>query len=68
MSSTGLAVTGVVMFTLIVLVLISVILLARRKLVKTGDAVIVINDDPNHTYQVPTGGKLLNVLADQGVY
>ena len=68
MSSTGLAVTGVVMFTLIVLVLISVILLARRKLVKTGDAVIVINDDPNHTYHVPTGGKLLNVLADQGVY
>ncbi len=68
MSNTGLVILGVVMFTLIVLVLVITILAARRRLVKQGDALIVINDDPNHTYRVPTGGKLLSVLADQGVY
>ncbi|MDZ7315301.1 MAG: NADH:ubiquinone reductase (Na(+)-transporting) subunit F [candidate division KSB1 bacterium] len=68
MSNTALVILGVVMFTLIVLVLVISILWARRKLVKQGSVAIVINDDPKHTYTVPTGGKLLNVLADQGVY
>ncbi|MDZ7370595.1 MAG: NADH:ubiquinone reductase (Na(+)-transporting) subunit F [candidate division KSB1 bacterium] len=68
MSNAALVILGVVMFTLIVLVLVISILWARRKLVKQGSVEIVINDDPKHTYTVPTGGKLLNVLADQGVY
>lgn len=68
MSSTGLVILGVVMFTLIVLALVVSILWAKSKLVKIGNAEIRINDDVNHTYHVPTGGKLLSVLADQGVF
>ena len=37
---------GVFMFTLIVLVLVLIILLAKSKLVASGHAKIVINDDP----------------------
>jgi len=59
---------GVLMFTLIVLALVAVILVAKSKLVATGDARITINDDPNHTLRVPLGGKLLNTLAGQKVF
>ncbi|RPI03426.1 MAG: NADH:ubiquinone reductase (Na(+)-transporting) subunit F [Calditrichaeota bacterium] len=68
MSGIGLIILGVVMFTLIVLALVVIILFARSKLVQSGHAKIVINDDPNHTYTVPLGGKLLSVLSDQGVF
>jgi len=59
---------GVFMFTLIVLVLVLIILLAKSKLVASGQAKIVINDDPEHTYDVPLGDKLLNTLADKEIY
>ncbi|TVP57210.1 MAG: NADH:ubiquinone reductase (Na(+)-transporting) subunit F [Halomonadaceae bacterium] len=59
---------GVVMFTVIVLSLVAVILAARSKLVSTGDIVIEINDDPEHTVKTQSGGKLLGKLADQGIF
>lgn len=59
---------GVVMFTATVLVLVAVILLARSRLVSTGDVTIEINDDPEHTVVVPAGGKLLNTLASKGIF
>ncbi|MBN2410865.1 NADH:ubiquinone reductase (Na(+)-transporting) subunit F [candidate division KSB1 bacterium] len=59
---------GVFMFTLIVLVLVLIILLAKSKLVASGQAKIVINDDPEHTFDVPLGDKLLNTLADKEIY
>ncbi|MBN1482830.1 NADH:ubiquinone reductase (Na(+)-transporting) subunit F [candidate division KSB1 bacterium] len=68
MQGLSLILLGVVMFTLIVIALVLIILLARSKLVQSGSAKIVINDDPEHTYNVPLGGKLLNVLSDQGIY
>ncbi len=68
MQGTGLIILGVFMFTLIVIALVLLILLAKSKLVQSGNAKLVINDDAEHTYDVPLGGKLLNVLADQGVY
>ena len=54
------------MFTGTVLLLVVVILAARSKLVVSGDVDILINDEK--TIQVPTGGKLLNVLADNEIY
>ena len=57
---------GVGMFTGTVLLLVVVILAARSKLVVSGDVDILINDEK--TIQVPTGGKLLNVLADNEIY
>ena len=59
---------GVVMFTVIVVALVAVILVARSKLVASGDVTILINDDPSKAITVPAGGKLLNTLADNGIY
>jgi len=68
MEGLSLILLGVFMFTLIVLALVVIILFAKSKLVASGKAKIVINDDPEHTYEVPLGDKLLNTLADQEIY
>jgi Na+-transporting NADH:ubiquinone oxidoreductase subunit F len=68
MQGLNLILLGVFMFTLIVIALVLIILLAKSKLVQSGNATIVINDDDEHTYTVALGGKLLNVLADQEIY
>ncbi len=68
MTGTGLIILGVVMFTAIVLALVLLILFAKSKLVASGNVTITINDDPEKTFEVPIGDKLLNVLADQGIY
>jgi Na+-transporting NADH:ubiquinone oxidoreductase subunit F len=59
---------GVLMFTLVVMLLVVVILLARSRLVSTGDVNIEINGDPDKTITVSAGNKLLNTLADAGIY
>ncbi|MGO4999412.1 NADH:ubiquinone reductase (Na(+)-transporting) subunit F [Oceanisphaera sp. W20_SRM_FM3] len=59
---------GVVMFTVIVLVLVSIILFAKSKLVAEGDVVISINDDPDKTITTGAGGKLLGALANNGIF
>jgi Na+-transporting NADH:ubiquinone oxidoreductase subunit F len=59
---------GVVMFTVTVLFLVAVILFARSRLVSSGDVTILINDDPSKAIQVPAGGKLLNTLANKGIF
>jgi Na+-transporting NADH:ubiquinone oxidoreductase subunit F len=68
MQGLGLIFLGVFMFTLIVVALVLLILFAKSKLVQSGSAKLVINSDENHTFNVPLGGKLLSVLADQEVY
>ncbi|RMF14721.1 MAG: NADH:ubiquinone reductase (Na(+)-transporting) subunit F [Candidatus Dadabacteria bacterium] len=57
---------GVVMFTLIVLALALVIIFARKRLVPTGPVKVLINDEK--LLEVPAGAKLLNALADQGIF
>jgi len=59
---------GVLAFTAIVLILVAVILLARTALVPRGNVTITINDDPKKTLSAPTGGKLLGVLANEGIF
>ncbi|WP_028468774.1 NADH:ubiquinone reductase (Na(+)-transporting) subunit F [Neptunomonas japonica] len=61
-------VLGVVMFTVVVLALVAVILAARSKLVSSGDVTISINDDPEKAITVPAGGKLLQTLANVGIF
>jgi Na+-transporting NADH:ubiquinone oxidoreductase subunit F len=68
MEGINLIIFGSVMFTLIVIILVVVILFAKSKLVTSGNATIVINDDEEKTFEVPTGGKLLFTLADQNIY
>jgi Na+-transporting NADH:ubiquinone oxidoreductase subunit F len=57
---------GVAMFTALVLALVAVILSARAKLVSSGDVTITVNHEKKIT--VPAGGKLLNTLADAGLF
>lgn len=56
----------IAMFTGIVLVLVVIILLARVRLVSSGDVNIEINGE--RTITVPAGGKLLGTLADNGIF
>ncbi len=57
---------GVTMFTVVVLALVVVILIAKSKLVPTGNVKLNINGEKN--VDVAPGGKLLNVLADQKLF
>jgi Na+-transporting NADH:ubiquinone oxidoreductase subunit F len=68
MEGTSLILLGVVLFTVIVLALVVVILLAKSKLVTSGEATVIINDDPEKAVKIPIGSKLLFGLADQQVF
>ena len=61
-------VLGIVSFTIIVNLMIFVILLARSRLVSTGNVTVEINGDPDKTISVPAGGKLLQTLAEQNLF
>lgn len=64
----GTAFSGVAMFTAIIMSLVVVILIARSKLVSTGKVNININDNPDNTISTEAGGKLLQTLANKGVF
>jgi len=68
MIDVGAIIGGVVMFTVIVMIFVVLILAARARLVSTGNVRIEINGDPTKAIEVPAGGKLLNTLADAGIY
>jgi len=68
MIDVGAIIGGVVMFTIIVMIFVVLILAARARLVSTGNVRIEINGDPTKAIEVPAGGKLLNTLADAGIY
>jgi len=57
---------GIILFTLIVLALVSIILFARSKLVASGNVSITINGEK--TISVPSGGKLLQTLAEAKLF
>ncbi|MEM9014906.1 MAG: NADH:ubiquinone reductase (Na(+)-transporting) subunit F [Pseudomonadota bacterium] len=57
---------GILLFTLIVVTLVSIIMMARSQLVSTGNVEITINGEK--TISVPAGGKLLQTLAEQKLF
>lgn len=57
---------GVVFFTVIVLALVSIILLAKSRLVASGNVDVLINGEK--TVHVPVGSKLLTALADNKLF
>jgi Na+-transporting NADH:ubiquinone oxidoreductase subunit F len=59
---------GVTTFTAVVLVLVLVILVARSRLVSSGNVRIEINDDPDKSVETSAGGKLLTTLAARGIF
>lgn len=59
---------GMFMFTAIILGLVGVLMIARDKLVSSGDVTILVNGNPDNSIQVKAGGTLLNVLAEQKIF
>lgn len=59
---------GIGMFTLVVCLLVIVILIAKKKLVTTGEISIGINDDAEKSIKVAAGDKLLGALASQSIF
>ncbi len=57
---------GVAAFTTVILLLVTVILLARSRLVSTGTVDINVNSEKN--LEVPAGIKLLPALSENGLY
>ena len=56
---------GVLVFTLVVLALVGIILLARNSLVNTGAVKIMVNGQKE--IEVPAGGKLMGALGEAGI-
>jgi Na+-transporting NADH:ubiquinone oxidoreductase subunit F len=59
---------GVTMFTAVILLLVAILLAAKRKLVAHGDVSILINDDPDKMLRVPAGDTLLGTLAGSQIF
>lgn len=61
-------VMGVGMFTGVILALVGLLLVARRRLVATGEVTIVVNDDESKAIRTPAGGTLLGTLAANRIF
>ncbi|MEL7496371.1 MAG: NADH:ubiquinone reductase (Na(+)-transporting) subunit F [Planctomycetota bacterium] len=57
---------GITVFTVVVVALVSVILIAKGYLVSSGNVKILINDQKE--IEVPAGGKLMNALAEEKIF
>lgn len=57
---------SLIVFLVVILLLVALLLLLRAKLVPQGNVTITINDDKK--LSVPTGGTLINTLAEQKIY
>jgi Na+-transporting NADH:ubiquinone oxidoreductase subunit F len=61
-------VMGVGMFTGMILALVAVLILARNRLVATGDVTILVNDDQSKAIHTAAGGTLLATLAANKIF
>lgn len=59
---------GVIAFTVMILALVFVLLVAKSRLVASGTVSILINDDPAHKLETKSGGTLLNTLAANRIF
>jgi Na+-transporting NADH:ubiquinone oxidoreductase subunit F len=59
---------GVGMFSAVILSLVGVLLVARSKLVQSGDVTITVNDDPDKALHTHAGGTLLGTLAENQIF
>ncbi len=57
---------GVVVFTVVVVALVSIILMAKAAFVPSGDVELEINESKK--ISVPAGGKLLGALSEEGIF
>lgn len=59
---------GVMMFTVTIVSLVGLLMVARRQLVATGNVAITVNDDSDKALQTPAGGTLLGTLAANKIF
>ncbi len=59
---------GVLIFTVIVMMLVALILVARSWLIPPGEVTLNINDDPDKSLLVNPGDKLLGVLGNHDIF
>lgn len=59
---------GVTGFTVVILVLVLILMVARARLVASGDVKILINGDSDKAVTAPAGSTLLNTLADNQIF
>ncbi len=59
---------GVIAFTVMILSLVSVLMVARKYLVASGEVTITINDDPDKALKVASGTTLLATLAANKIF
>jgi len=66
MALTG--ILGVVMFTLIIVALVGILMVAKSQLVNAADVKIIVNDDEDQPIITQAGGTLLNALAEKKIF
>ena len=59
---------GVFMFTFVIVTLVMFLMMARSKLVATGDVSIIVNDDPGKAMHTQAGGTLLGTLSANQIF
>ncbi len=59
---------GVFLFVFVILTQVVILMLARQKLVATGNVTITINDDPDKAITTRAGGTLLGTLASNRIF
>jgi len=59
---------GVVAFTVLIVALVALLLIAKAKLVPSGEVAIVINDDASNTLKTNSGGTLLGTLSANRIF
>jgi len=59
---------GVFMFTFVIVSLVILLMLARRRLVATGNVSIIINDDASKALTTQAGGTLLGTLSENKIF
>ncbi|MFH1852845.1 MAG: NADH:ubiquinone reductase (Na(+)-transporting) subunit F, partial [Candidatus Neomarinimicrobiota bacterium] len=62
------AITGVIVFTVVILILVLLLNLAEKKLLPQGDVEILINDDKEKSVKVRPGSTLLSALAGHKIF
>ena len=59
---------GVVVFVVVIVALVVVLMIAKSKLVTSGDVTITVNDDPDKAIVTAAGDTLLNTLSAQKIF
>lgn len=59
---------GMLMFMVIIIALVMVLIVAKNKLVASGDVKIIVNGDPTRPIMTRSGGTLLSTLADKKIF